>query len=144
MSFSSFIWYNYIYLLSTKWLFQYVMHNYYFPFHVLCYSTIILILVFSLYMGTINVPFPAYSSNKKCHFVKYPIFKLLPVSMHTLFCYIISASERRKSITDEINVNYICDMWLLSYILVEHMPEYSLMYVSKMLKQFNRWETKIW
>ncbi|KAJ8025252.1 Solute carrier family 23 member 2 [Holothuria leucospilota] len=43
--------------------------------------TIILMVLFSQYLNKIPVPLPGFSSEKKCHIVWVPVFKLFPVSL---------------------------------------------------------------
>ncbi|KAK3085448.1 hypothetical protein FSP39_003460 [Pinctada imbricata] len=59
--------------------------------------TLFLVVLFSLYLRNINVPFPVYQRKKGCTTVKYPIFKLLPVILAVmiawLFCGILTATN---------------------------------------------------
>ncbi|XP_064643985.1 solute carrier family 23 member 1-like [Lineus longissimus] len=41
--------------------------------------TLALLLLFSLYLGNVPIPVPAFTRKLGCHVMKYPVFKLLPV-----------------------------------------------------------------
>ncbi|XP_022311362.1 solute carrier family 23 member 2-like isoform X1 [Crassostrea virginica] len=52
--------------------------------------TLLLIVVFSLYLGRVQVPLPGFSREKKCHMTKYPLFHLMPVILSVAFCWVLS------------------------------------------------------
>lgn len=38
-----------------------------------------LTLLFTLYLGKIRIPLPAWSTERHCHVIGYPLFQLFPV-----------------------------------------------------------------
>ncbi|XP_053407071.1 solute carrier family 23 member 2-like isoform X2 [Mercenaria mercenaria] len=56
-----------------------------------------LTLIFSLYLGGVKLPFPAWTRERKCHVVRYPLFQLFPVILGVciswLFCYILTVTD---------------------------------------------------
>ncbi|KAK3601378.1 hypothetical protein CHS0354_037693 [Potamilus streckersoni] len=66
-----------------------------------------LIVIFSLYLGTINVPICAWKRGKGCHMIKYPLFQLLPVILSIgitwLLCYILTIANVFPSNPNHIN-----------------------------------------
>ncbi|XP_060599136.1 solute carrier family 23 member 1-like [Ruditapes philippinarum] len=63
--------------------------------------TVCLVFLFALYMSEIKIPFPAYNRQKKCHIIKYPVFKLLPVILAVLIswgvCAILTVTDKLSS-----------------------------------------------
>lgn len=53
--------------------------------------TIILMVLFSQYLNKVPVPLPGFSSEKKCHIVWVPVFKLFPVILAILIAWIFAA-----------------------------------------------------
>lgn len=53
--------------------------------------TVCLVFLFSLYLSEVRVPFPVFSRQKKCHVIKYPIFKLLPVILAVVISWAVCA-----------------------------------------------------
>ncbi|XP_072029177.1 solute carrier family 23 member 1-like [Amphiura filiformis] len=52
--------------------------------------TIILMVIMSQYISRFHVPCAGYSSEEKCHVVRYPVFKLYPVVLSVMFAWFIS------------------------------------------------------
>ncbi|XP_048744998.2 solute carrier family 23 member 2-like isoform X1 [Ostrea edulis] len=52
--------------------------------------TLLLIGIFSLYMGRLKVPVPSFSKANKCHITRFPIFQLMPVILSVVICWLIS------------------------------------------------------
>ncbi|XP_061192833.1 solute carrier family 23 member 2-like [Saccostrea echinata] len=52
--------------------------------------TLVLIAVFSLYLGRLKIPLPSFSKAKKCHITRYPIFQLMPVILSVAICWLLS------------------------------------------------------
>lgn len=48
------------------------------------YSTIVLIILFSQYLGNLNIPCASYSKEKGLHSKGYPLFRMFPVSLPSL------------------------------------------------------------
>ena len=57
-------------------------------------STMILMIVFSQYIVRVDVPCAGYSRVKKCHLVRYPVFKLYPVSHEQIWSIIVLKTLR--------------------------------------------------
>ncbi|XP_076437316.1 solute carrier family 23 member 1-like [Babylonia areolata] len=59
--------------------------------------TVGLVFLFSLYLRNIRIPFPSCSRQKGCRFLRYPIFKLLPVILAVVlawsFCAVLTATD---------------------------------------------------
>lgn len=51
--------------------------------------TVVLVLLFSMYLSEFRVPLPTYSKLKKCHITWYPLFKLLPVILAVLISWAV-------------------------------------------------------
>ena len=54
----------------------------------------ILMIVFSQYIVRVDVPCAGYSRVKKCHLVRYPVFKLYPVSHEQIWSIIVLTTLR--------------------------------------------------
>lgn len=54
------------------------------------FLTIFLLFLFSLYLRNILCPFPSWSSKKKCHVTRFPLFKLFPVILAVIVAWSIS------------------------------------------------------
>ncbi|XP_050398846.1 solute carrier family 23 member 2 [Patella vulgata] len=63
----------------------------------IAFLTLVLIIIFSMFLGNINVPLPAYSRSDRCHLTRYKIFQLAPVlyaiGISWLFCYILTTTD---------------------------------------------------
>ncbi|XP_061180524.1 solute carrier family 23 member 2-like [Saccostrea echinata] len=51
--------------------------------------TLVVMVASSLYLGGFQIPFPAYSREKKCHVTKYPFFQLMPVLISIIISWIL-------------------------------------------------------
>lgn len=56
----------------------------------MAFFTMILMIVFSQYIVRVDVPCAGYSRVKKCHLVRYPVFKLYPVILAVLTAWLFS------------------------------------------------------
>ncbi|KAL8622367.1 hypothetical protein ACOMHN_041695 [Nucella lapillus] len=67
--------------------------------------TVVLVLIFSLWMGGLQVPVPSYSKDRGCHFTRFPVFVvisvLLAVGLGWLFCYILTVTDALPSNSTE-------------------------------------------
>ncbi|XP_076461581.1 solute carrier family 23 member 2-like [Babylonia areolata] len=67
--------------------------------------TAALVLLFSLWMGRLQVPVPSYSKERGCHTTRFPIFVvisvLLAVGVGWLFCYILTVTDALPSNSTE-------------------------------------------
>ncbi|KAL3863440.1 hypothetical protein ACJMK2_005196 [Sinanodonta woodiana] len=75
----------------------------------IAFMTIGLIAIFSLYLGTINLPICAWKRGTGCYMTRYPIFQLLPVILSIgitwLLCYILTVANVFSS--DPNHINYV-------------------------------------
>lgn len=69
------------------------------------FRTVSLVFLFSLYMSEKKIPLPAYSKNKKCHILKYPVFKLLPVIVYVFYVLCVVLVLTMKNRTKNVNDN---------------------------------------
>lgn len=71
--------------------------------------TIALLVIFSQYLSRFDVPLPAYSRDRGCHFIRYPLFRSFPIIMAIIsswvICAIITAAGGFPS--DPDNPNYL-------------------------------------
>ncbi|KAK3095707.1 hypothetical protein FSP39_017881 [Pinctada imbricata] len=70
--------------------------------------TLGLIAIFSLYLGSIKIPFPTYSKKRNCHVARFQMFKLLPVILSVILswilCHILTITDNVPN--DSTHVNY--------------------------------------
>ena len=45
------------------------------------FRTIALLVIFSQYLSKFDVPLPAFSRDRGCHVIRYPLFRSFPVSI---------------------------------------------------------------
>ena len=61
----------------------------------LYFRTIALLVIFSQYLSRFDVPLPAFSRDRGCHVIRYPLFRSFPVSMIQCLGYLFRLKENR-------------------------------------------------
>ncbi|XP_046546844.1 solute carrier family 23 member 2-like [Haliotis rubra] len=63
--------------------------------------SILLILLFSLFLVKVKLPFPACNGEKKCHVIRYPLFQLnamlLAMAASFLVCHVLTVTDTLPS-----------------------------------------------
>ncbi|CAH1798276.1 unnamed protein product [Owenia fusiformis] len=59
--------------------------------------SLLVLIIFSLFLGRMNVPLPGWSKEKGCHMIRFPIFQVIPiiltVAIMWTLCAILTATE---------------------------------------------------
>ncbi|XP_046548483.1 solute carrier family 23 member 2-like [Haliotis rubra] len=59
--------------------------------------SIVLVLVFSMFLAKVSIPFPGYNRKKKCHVTHYPLFQLnavvLAIGLSWCLCHVLTVTD---------------------------------------------------